>query len=213
VGKLRGKQLTFFSSIATSLSSPGKNPVLACLDRAFFNTSWNDAFPNSALSPLPHAISDHHPLVVSAATTIPNPPPPTSILKTRGCLIPPSSLQCWSPRVPLADAALGIAASIKRFRSAAKVWKREHPYVAAVLLLIFLILWRSPGCCPLRSSISGVVPESTSLRRCAGLLRTGSSGPKFGVLKEGDSNRSYFHARALQCYRERERVGEFRGRQ
>jgi hypothetical protein len=111
-------------------SNQQENPVLVRLNHAFFNTAWNDAFPNSVLSSLPRPVSDHHPLIVSAASAIPN----TSHFRFKNLwlLDPsflPSSLQCWSLRVPLADAALGIAASIKRFRSAAKAWKWEHWYV------------------------------------------------------------------------------------
>jgi hypothetical protein len=97
-------------------SNQQENPVLARLDRAFFNTAWNDAFPNSTLSSLPRPISDHHPLVISAATAISN--PSHFRFENSWLLDPsflPSSLQCWSPWVPLVDAALSIAASIKRF--------------------------------------------------------------------------------------------------
>jgi hypothetical protein len=61
-------------------------PVLARLDRAFFNSDWDSAFPNSHLSSLPRPVSDHHPIMVSTGTTIPT--PPTSALKTLGSLIP-----------------------------------------------------------------------------------------------------------------------------
>jgi hypothetical protein len=111
-------------------SNQQETPVLARLDRAFFNSAWNDGFPNSALSSLPRPISDHHPLVVAAATSIPN--PSLFLFENSWFLDPtfyPSSLLCWSPRGPVADSALSIATSIKRFRSAAKVWKREHRYV------------------------------------------------------------------------------------
>jgi hypothetical protein len=54
-------------------SNQQENPVLAWLDRAFFNSAWNDMFPNLALSSLPWPVSDHHPLVVAAATSISNP--------------------------------------------------------------------------------------------------------------------------------------------
>jgi hypothetical protein len=54
-------------------SNQQENPVLARLDRAFFNSAWNDTIPNLALSSLPRPVSDHHPLVVAAATSIPNP--------------------------------------------------------------------------------------------------------------------------------------------
>jgi hypothetical protein len=47
-------------------------PVLARLDRAFFNASWNLTFPTSSLASLPRPTSDHHPLVVSTATKIPS---------------------------------------------------------------------------------------------------------------------------------------------
>jgi exonuclease III len=47
--------------------------VLARFDRAFFNSDWDAAFPNSHLSSLPCPVSDHHPIMVSACTTIPNP--------------------------------------------------------------------------------------------------------------------------------------------
>jgi exonuclease III len=49
-------------------------PVLARLDRVFFNSDWNSLFPNSHLSSLPRPISDHNPIVVSAGTSIPTSP-------------------------------------------------------------------------------------------------------------------------------------------
>jgi endonuclease/exonuclease/phosphatase family metal-dependent hydrolase len=48
-------------------------PVLARLDRAFFNQDRNLAFPNSSLVSHHRPTSDHFPIVVTAATSIPSP--------------------------------------------------------------------------------------------------------------------------------------------
>jgi hypothetical protein len=64
-------------------------PILARLDRAFFNHEWNNAFPTSSLTTLPRPTSDHFP------SSSPRDPPsrtlPTSVSKMHGLLTLPSS--------------------------------------------------------------------------------------------------------------------------
>jgi hypothetical protein len=105
-------------------------PVLARLDRAFFNSDWDSIFPSSALASLPRPTSDHHPLLISASTTIPN--PSHFCFENSWLLDPaflPTTLASWPSRVPTCNAALDLAASIKRYRTVAKVWKKGHRFI------------------------------------------------------------------------------------
>lgn len=52
-------------------SNKRDNPVLARLDRVFFNGDLEVAIPNTTLTSLPHATSDHTPLLVTMDTSIP----------------------------------------------------------------------------------------------------------------------------------------------
>jgi hypothetical protein len=97
-------------------------PVLARLDRAFFNTPWNSTFPTSLLASLPRPTSDHHPLVVSAVTKIPS---SSQFRFENAWLLDPSFLSTtlphWSSVGVTRGAVLDLATCIKRFRTAAKV--------------------------------------------------------------------------------------------
>jgi hypothetical protein len=104
-------------------------PVLARLDRLFFNSNWNSLFPNSHLSSLPRPISDHNPIVVSAGTSIPTSP----IFRFENSwLLDPLFLQTTLPGWGFQGASHGavhdLAACIKGFRAAAKVWKKNHRF-------------------------------------------------------------------------------------
>lgn len=46
-------------------------PTLACLDRVFLNGTLETAIPNTTLTSLSHATSNHTPLLVTMDTTIP----------------------------------------------------------------------------------------------------------------------------------------------
>jgi hypothetical protein len=182
-------------------------PVLARLDRAFFNDAWNTTFPNSSLSSLPRPVSDHHALAVSAATSIPN---PAHFRFENSWLIDPdflpSTIPSWAPRLPVGDAALDIAASIKRFQTRAKAWKKEHWYVPqfdnnccfVINLLDFVEELR-----PL-SGDEGDLRRDARDQLASSVCRAAAhwkQRAKVRLLKEGDVNTCYFHAQASQRFR------------
>ena len=104
------------------------SPVLAWLDRVFFNSDWNSLFPDSSLTSLSRPTSDHHPLLVRASTTIPK--PSNFCFENSWLLDPfflPSVLDSWVGRGAPRNGALDLAACIKSFRAAAKVWKKRAP--------------------------------------------------------------------------------------
>jgi hypothetical protein len=111
-------------------SNGQETPVLARLDCAFFNNDWNAALPHSTLTSLPHPTSDHVPLLVTAATKIPS---HASFRFENAWLLDlsflPSMLPAWNWGVPARNAFAALAAKVKRFRFAAKVWKRAHRYI------------------------------------------------------------------------------------
>jgi endonuclease/exonuclease/phosphatase family metal-dependent hydrolase len=81
-------------------------PVLPRLDRAFFNQDWNLAFPNSSLVSHHRPTSDHFPIVVTAATSIPSPVVfrfENSWLLDAAFL--PTTIPAWSRPVPDRNAA------------------------------------------------------------------------------------------------------------
>jgi exonuclease III len=103
------------------------SPILARLDRAFFNQAWNLALPNSSLGSLPRPTSDHVPLLITASTTIPR----SQCFRFENAwladpLFLPTTLPAWVKPRTAADAAGDFAARLKAFRNAAKVWKRSH---------------------------------------------------------------------------------------
>jgi hypothetical protein len=112
-------------------SNSQDTPVLARLDRAFFNQDWNLAFPNSSLVSHHRPTSDHFPIVVTAATSIPSPVVfrfENSWLLDAAFL--PTTIPAWSRPVPDRNATAVVAAKVKRFRFSAKVWKWSHCYIS-----------------------------------------------------------------------------------
>jgi hypothetical protein len=68
--------------------------------------------------------------MIMASTTIPN--PSHFQFENSWLLDPaflPTTLAHWSSGLPARDAALDLAASVKHFHSAAKVWKRDHRFI------------------------------------------------------------------------------------
>ena len=56
---------------AFTWSNKRSSPTLERLDRAFINLAWDAVFPNSTLSSMTRRTSDHVPLIVHIATSIP----------------------------------------------------------------------------------------------------------------------------------------------
>jgi exonuclease III len=107
-------------------SNKRRPPVLARLDRAFFNNAMNYTFPNSFLTSHHHSRSDHTPIVLTLSTTIPK--PQTFRFENAWLLhndFLPVALHAWHS-VPVAgDAAGVVVASLKAVRREAKVWSRS----------------------------------------------------------------------------------------
>nr|XP_051213942.1 uncharacterized protein LOC127331785 [Lolium perenne] len=164
-------------------------------------------FPDSSLASLPRPTSDHHPLLVTASTTIPN----LSHFRFENSwlldpIFLPTTLAHWTNGLPARDAALDLAANIKRFRSAAKVWKKEHRFIP-----------RLDNNCPFIISLMDFHEESRVLTGAKVALREEARDHlalsvcraaahwkqrgKFRAIKEGDENTRYFHARASQRFR------------
>jgi hypothetical protein len=105
-------------------------PVLARLDRAFFNHEWNSSFPMSSLTSLPRPTSDHVPIVVTASTKIPcNPCFRFENAWLLDASFLPSTLPHWNRDVPARNAAVVLVTKVKRFHFAAKVWKKSHRFI------------------------------------------------------------------------------------
>jgi exonuclease III len=182
-------------------------PVLARLDRALFNHAWNLALPNSSLSSLPRPTSDHFPLMVTASTSIPR----TRCFRFENAwlkdpLFLQTTLPAWHSPAARADAAGDLAARLKSFRSAAKVWKRSHRFNPkfennCVFLIDLLDLFeetRPLSSDELRHRVScRTTLERLVLARAAYWKQRG----KFHAIVEGDENSKFFHARASQRLR------------
>jgi hypothetical protein len=101
--------------------------VLARLNLALLNQAWNLALPNSSLSSLHRPTSDHVPLLITASTTIPR----ASCFHFENAwlldpLFLPTTLPAWTMPDVVDDVAGDLAARLKSFRTATKVWKRPH---------------------------------------------------------------------------------------
>ena len=103
--------------------------------------------------------------------------------------------------VPDRDAMLDLAVGVKRFRTAAKRWTKDHRYIPRLdnncrfIIDLFNFLEES-------RSLSG---EEAGLRAEARVQLAGSVARvaacwkqcgKFQAVKEGDKNTGFFHARA-----------------
>lgn len=107
-------------------------PTLARLDRVFFDSAWDAAFLDSSLSSRPRPTSDHVPLVVCASTRIPS--SSRFFFENVWLLDPrflPSTLPSWTNSGRGSCVAGCLAVRKKRFRAAAKVWKKQHRFIPA----------------------------------------------------------------------------------
>jgi hypothetical protein len=103
-------------------------PVLARLDRAFFNADFDAVAPNTTLISLPHATSDHTPLLITIDTSIPK---TNNFRFENAWLHDPSFLPMLQPVWQVGSAVVGrsavgeLAARLKDSRRAAKVWSKK----------------------------------------------------------------------------------------
>nr|XP_020185877.1 uncharacterized protein LOC109771591 [Aegilops tauschii subsp. strangulata] len=177
-------------------------PTLARLDRVFFDHAWDVAFPDSGLSSRPRSTSDHVPLVVEAATRIPSPSRfffENAWLRDPQFL--PSTLSSWSNTGASRCAVGCLATRKKRFRAAAKVWKRLHKYIPAFdnnckFVIDLLDFWEE---CRTLSSDEHQLRQDTRVALAASIRRQSAYWKQRGKCRavcEGDENTGFFHASA-----------------
>lgn len=177
-------------------------PILARLDRVFFNTDMSSLFPNSSLTSLVRTTSDHTPLLLSLSTSIPK----TCIFRFENAWLHhhdflPTVLPAWHSVPCNGDAAGMLAASFKAVRCKANVWskvKRAPPSIHqnckfVIHLFDQLEEYRvlSTGEQLLRRLCQDRL-ELAIKERAAHWKQRG----KFRRLCEDDTNTDYLHARA-----------------
>jgi hypothetical protein len=104
------------------------DPTLERLDRAFINLDWDRVLPSTLLSSMTRRTSDHVPLKIDIATTIPrsnlfwfdnywvNEPGFVSMIES-----------AWACRTRKSDPAAAISAKLKRTRRTIKNWRKSKP--------------------------------------------------------------------------------------
>lgn len=182
-------------------SNKRASPTLARLDRAFVNTAFNAAFPDTLLSSKIGNTSDHIPLHLHIPTTTPKPHCfrfENAWLKDASFL--PMATAAWASSTPITqDAAGALVARIKATRQAASVWARKgnsKPTHYCNCSFIVLMLDMFEEICPLsageqmlraqyRDEISAYILQEVARWKQRGKCR---------ALREGDANTRYFHA-------------------
>jgi exonuclease III len=108
-------------------SNKRRSPILARLDRAFTNATFNNVFPSALLTSSVRITSDHKPIIATMSTTVPKSNSfrfENAWLKKPGFL--PSILPAWRCLSGSTDAAGRLASCLKSTRSAVKVWARRN---------------------------------------------------------------------------------------
>lgn len=110
-------------------SNNQQNPTLVRLDRALVNNDWNLSFPDCTLTSRTRTTSDHVPLVLKAATSIPK---STLFRFNNHWLLCPRFLpiveQNWNSvlRSNLRNNTAALCLRLKRVRAATKIWERQQ---------------------------------------------------------------------------------------
>lgn len=97
------------------------SPTLERLDRVFINLRWDELLPNTTLSSLTRATSDHVPLRIDISTTIPN----SHVFHFENYWVHSPGFfetmaSAWTCRTGNSNAAAAIAANLKAVRPALK---------------------------------------------------------------------------------------------
>lgn len=194
-------------------SNKRDEPVLARLDRIFFNPSMSQLFPNSSLSALVASTSDHTPLALSLSSMIPKP----STFRFENAWLHhdqflPSILQVWAATSEQGDAAGVLARSLKAARGEAKVWARKlraRPTLHSnckFIINLFDTLEEHRFLSAGERCVRALFQErlQLALRELASYWKQRG---KVRELREGDANTQYFQAKATQ----RLRTNQIRG--
>jgi hypothetical protein len=115
-------------------------------------------------------------------------------------------MPAWSRAVPARCAARDLAARIKHFRSAAKVWKKKNRYYPQLennckfIIELFDSVEESRSLSgperALREKARGALADSVA--RVAAIWK---QRRKFKAIREGDENTKFFHAMASHRHR------------
>jgi hypothetical protein len=180
-------------------------PVLARLDRAFFNVALDAVAPNTTLTSLPNATSDHAPLLV----TLDSATPKTACFRFKNVwLHDPTFLPLIRPVWEAATDRAGgepageLAVRLKDCCRAAKVWSKNRNTPLLINNCTFIVLLLD-----LLEDHRFLNAGELELRRLckdklAQLLRARAAywkqRGKVKVIKEADENTKFHHAHASQ---------------
>lgn len=106
-------------------SNKRSNPTLECLDQVFINLTWDEKLPNTVLSSLTRTTSDHVPLKIDIATSIPK----SNIFHFENYWVHAAGFRddvvaAWSCQTRNSDPATVVAAKLKATRSVC-VWESK----------------------------------------------------------------------------------------